>query len=137
VGLAEELWPHTTPQHWLRIVTAKGKTLANLQPVTEEFDGSRRNGFIEPFVHRVRFEGLSRYANVSVRLGHEVEAFQQDAHGVSITTQADGITQQFEARYAVGCDGGRSTLRKMLGIPFEGKTEPNRWIVVDLNNDPL
>src|SRR5690606_11903409 len=102
VGLAEAVLPHTTPQHWLRFVTAKGKTLANLQPGTDEFGWSRRNGFIQPLVDRVLFEGLTRYPNVSVRFGHEVVAFQQDTHGVSITTQADGTTQRFEARYAVG-----------------------------------
>src|SRR5690606_22643416 len=57
--------------------------------------------------------------------------------GVLITARADDTRHRFSARYAVGCDGGRSALRKALGIPFEGETEPNRWIVVDLNNDPL
>ncbi|TFL15764.1 bifunctional 3-(3-hydroxy-phenyl)propionate/3-hydroxycinnamic acid hydroxylase [Pusillimonas caeni] len=137
VGLAEAVLPHTTPLHWLRFVTGRGRTLAALEPGTDEFGWSRRNGFIQPLVDRVLFDGLARYPGVSVHFGHEVEAVQQDENGVAITTQADGVRHRFSARYAVGCDGGRSTVRKALGIPFEGKTEPNRWIVVDLNNDPL
>src|SRR5690606_31437259 len=49
---------------------------------------------------------------------------------------SDGATPVF-ADYLIGCDGGKSSVRKMLGIPFEGKTEHNRWIVIDLDNDPV
>jgi 3-(3-hydroxy-phenyl)propionate hydroxylase len=34
-------------------------------------------------------------------------------------------------RWLVGCDGASSTVRARLGIPLEGKTAPQRWIVVD------
>ncbi len=136
-GLAEAVLPHTTPLHWLRFVTGKGRTLAAFEPGTDEFGWSRRNGFIQPLVDRVLFEGLARYPCVCARFGYEVDEIGQDEQGVTITAQADGIQHRFRARYAVGCDGGRSMVRKTLGIPFEGKTEPNRWVVVDLNNDPL
>ena len=137
VGLAPAVLPHTTPQHHLRFVTGQGRTLAALEPGTDEFGWSRRNGFIQPLVDRVLFEGLARHAGVSVRFGHEVEEVAQDDSGVLITARADDTRHRFSARYAVGCDGGRSALRKASSIPFEGETEPNRWIVVDLNNDPL
>ncbi|WP_397475040.1 bifunctional 3-(3-hydroxy-phenyl)propionate/3-hydroxycinnamic acid hydroxylase [Pusillimonas sp.] len=137
VGLADAVLPHTTPLHWLRFVTGKGRTLAAFEPGTDEFGWSRRNGFIQPLVDRVLLEGLSRYPNVRVCFGHEVEELYQDEHSVTVMVQAGGATQRIHARYVVGCDGGRSTVRKKLGIAFEGETEPNRWVVVDLNNDPL
>jgi 3-(3-hydroxy-phenyl)propionate hydroxylase len=36
------------------------------------------------------------------------------------------------ARYFVGCDGGRSTVRTQLGIKMTGKSFPNPWLVVDI-----
>ncbi len=32
---------------------------------------------------------------------------------------------------------GASFVRRTLNVPFEGKTAPNQWIVVDIANDPL
>ena len=137
VGLVDAVLPHTTPLHWLRFVTSKGRTLAALEPGSDEFGWSRRNGFIQPLVDRVLFEGLSRHPSVNVRFGHEVEELVQDENTVIVTARAEGVLSRIHARYAVGCDGGRSMVRKTLGIPFEGETEPNRWVVIDLNNDPL
>ena len=56
-----------------------------------------------------------------VRRGCELVGFSQDEQGVTVET-ADGA--QLRARYLVGCDGGRSTVRKLLGVGFPG--EPSR-----------
>ena len=37
----------------------------------------------------------------------------------------------------VGCDGGRSATRRLMGVSFDGTTSPTRWLVVDVANDPL
>ena len=49
--------------------------------------------------------------------GREVTGFAQDDAGVDITL-ADG--QRLRAEYLVGCDGGRSLIRKAAGIDFPG-----------------
>ena len=36
----------------------------------------------------------------------------------------------------MACDGGRSPVRSQLGIPMEGSTQVQKWIVVDTVNDP-
>ncbi|MFC0111413.1 rifampin monooxygenase [Kibdelosporangium aridum] len=56
-----------------------------------------------------------------VRRGCAVADFEQDDEGVTVKL-ADG--EQLRARYLVGCDGGRSTVRKLLGVGFPG--EPSR-----------
>ena len=60
------------------------------------------------------------------------------------TETADGVTVEFAdganpvtARYVVGCDGGRSATRRLMGVSFDGTTSPTRWLVVDCANDPL
>ncbi|MFC9088591.1 rifampin monooxygenase [Nocardiopsis dassonvillei] len=56
-----------------------------------------------------------------VRRGHELVGLSQDEDGVSVEL-ADGT--RLRSRYLVGCDGARSTVRKLLGVGFPG--EPAR-----------
>ncbi|WP_433350584.1 rifampin monooxygenase [Micromonospora sp. CA-111912] len=58
---------------------------------------------------------------VEIRRGCELVGLSQDDHGVTVEL-ADGT--QLRSRYLVGCDGGRSTVRKLLGVGFPG--EPTR-----------
>ena len=58
---------------------------------------------------------------VEIRRGRELVGLGQDEHGVTVEL-ADGT--QLRSRYVVGCDGGRSTVRKLLGVGFPG--EPSR-----------
>ncbi|MGC0399336.1 2-polyprenyl-6-methoxyphenol hydroxylase-like FAD-dependent oxidoreductase [Streptomyces sp. SAI-126] len=52
-----------------------------------------------------------------IRRGRELVGLSQDEDGVSVEL-ADGT--RLHARYLVGCDGGRSTVRKLLGVGFPG-----------------
>jgi 2-polyprenyl-6-methoxyphenol hydroxylase-like FAD-dependent oxidoreductase len=56
-----------------------------------------------------------------LRRGAELVGLSQDDDGVDVEL-ADGT--RLRARYLVGCDGGRSTVRKLLGVGFPG--EPSR-----------
>ncbi|MEU3983730.1 rifampin monooxygenase [Streptomyces sp. NPDC026672] len=58
---------------------------------------------------------------VEIRRGCELVGLSQDEHGVTAEL-ADGT--RLCSRYLVGCDGGRSTVRKLLGVGFPG--EPSR-----------
>ncbi|WP_411103204.1 FAD-dependent monooxygenase [Streptomyces sp. cmx-4-9] len=53
-----------------------------------------------------------------LRRGCELVRFSQDEEGVDVEL-ADG--SRLRARYLVGCDGGRSTVRKLLGVGFPGE----------------
>ncbi|MEV6880285.1 FAD-dependent monooxygenase [Amycolatopsis sp. NPDC051128] len=58
-----------------------------------------------------------RLAEQGVRVlrGHELTAFTQDPDSVTVTAGDVRV----RAAYLVGCDGGRSVVRKALGLPFE------------------
>jgi 2-polyprenyl-6-methoxyphenol hydroxylase-like FAD-dependent oxidoreductase len=56
---------------------------------------------------------------VEIRRGIAVEGFEQDADGVTVRTSAGPL----RAKYLVGCDGGRSRIRKLAGFEFPG-TDP-------------
>src|SRR5215211_2818070 len=55
--------------------------------------------------------------SVSVRYGHELISFAQDADSVTATVKdLAGKVSEISAAYLVGCDGGASVVRKQLGI---------------------
>jgi rifampicin monooxygenase len=70
-----------------------------------------------------------------IRRGCELVGLSQDDHGV-IAELADGT--QLRSRYLVGCDGGRSTVRKLLGVGFPGEPARVEWLLgeVELTTPP-
>jgi rifampicin monooxygenase len=58
---------------------------------------------------------------VEIRRGCELVGLSQDEDGATAEL-ADGSS--LRSRYLVGCDGGRSTVRRLLSVPFPG--EPSR-----------
>ena len=61
-----------------------------------------------------------------VRYGAEVTAVEQDADGVTVTTDGG---ETLRAEWLIGADGGRSRVREALGIRLEGFTWPERFLV--------
>ena len=138
LGLVDQVLPHTTPNHAMRFLTPKGRCFADIQPMTREFGFSRRNAFIQPQVDNVLLQGLKKYPDTQVLFSRQLTSFQQDATGVTLKIQSkDDKDEVVRAQYLIACDGGNSIVRRTLGIAFDGKTAPNQWIVVDIENDPL
>ena len=135
IGLVEQVLPHTVPNQILRFFDAKRKLLAEMAPPDARFGWPKRNGFVQPMVDAELLQGLDRFDNVEVRWGHRMENCTETADGVTVEF-ADG-RQPVTARYVVGCDGGRSATRRLMGVSFDGTTSPTRWLVVDCANDPL
>jgi 2-polyprenyl-6-methoxyphenol hydroxylase-like FAD-dependent oxidoreductase len=69
-----------------------------------------------------------------IRRGHEVAGVSQDDAAVTAQVRGPDGPYQVTARYLVGCDGPRSRVRDLAGIPFPGTTYPevNRVGVVTL-----
>ncbi|MBP2702939.1 FAD-dependent monooxygenase [Microbispora sp. RL4-1S] len=71
---------------------------------------------------------------VAVEPGAELRSFSQHADGVTATIGETRI----EARYLVGCDGGRSTVRRTLGLSLRGHTPDVQLMAVgDVEVDGL
>ena len=138
LGLVDQVLPHTTPNHAMRFLTPKGHCFADIQPLTREFGFSRRNAFIQPQVDNVLLNGLKQYEKTEVLFSRNLTEFTQDAQGVTLNIQTqDQQTETIRAKYLIACDGGNSIVRRTLDIGFDGKTAPNQWIVIDIENDPL
>jgi 3-(3-hydroxy-phenyl)propionate hydroxylase len=72
---------------------------------------------------------------VRIYYGCEVTGFAQDDSGVDVGLSDD---QSLRARYLIGCDGGRSVIRKAAGIEFPGwdPTRSNLIAEVETTEEP-
>lgn len=66
------------------------------------------------------------------RFGWELQSFEQDDSGVTARVSSHSGTHTVRARYLVGTDGGRSSVRRALAIDFPGKTLGIRALVADV-----
>jgi 3-(3-hydroxy-phenyl)propionate hydroxylase len=76
------------------------------------------------------YAALSQMATAEVRFGHEVTSVRQEGNRVvaSVTTPEGPL--EVSAPYVVGADGASSAVRRTLGIPFEGMTYADRYLVL-------
>ncbi|MER5916053.1 rifampin monooxygenase [Streptomyces sp. NPDC001982] len=101
-----------------RLDTAHPYGLATPQPVTERLLNER-----------------ALELGAEIRRGCGLIGLSQDEHGVTAEL-ADGT--HLRSRYLVGCDGGRSTVRKQLGVGFPGEPAKVETLLGDmeLTEDP-
>ncbi|KAK4944543.1 hypothetical protein LTR10_015977 [Elasticomyces elasticus] len=84
----------------------------------------------------VILDHLSRLPNVSVRWNTSLERFE-DLESESMVKSyfaygPDKVPQQHVSRFLIGADGGRSTVRKLLGLPLDGFTWDD-WQIIAAN----
>src|SRR3954454_20416706 len=89
--------------------TAHGYVLGIPQPVTDRLLAERAGEL-----------------GAQIRRGCEVTFVEQDEDGVDVEL-ADGT--RLRSRWLVGCDGGRSLVRRLLGIGFPGEPATTEWLL--------
>jgi 3-(3-hydroxy-phenyl)propionate hydroxylase len=67
---------------------------------------------------------------VPIFRGREVTGFAQDDSGVDLEVSDGG---SLRAEYLVGCDGGRSVIRKAAGIEFPGSDPTQSWLIAEVH----
>jgi 3-(3-hydroxy-phenyl)propionate hydroxylase len=137
LGVIDGVMEYVVPDQKVIYVDSEGKELARMSPRIAPFGWPRRNGFIQPAVDAVLLANLPRYPSVSVRWGHAVSSLSQDDDSVTVSVDTPEGPLTLSTSYVVGCDGGRSMVRKHMGSTFEGISSSTRWLVVDLENDPV
>lgn len=72
-------------------------------------------------------------AGATLLRGARARGIRQDPDGVEVdVSYPDGATAIFRARYLVGTDGARSTVRQSLGMPFPGKSAVSSVMLADV-----
>lgn len=78
---------------------------------------------------------LEKKAPGALHMGHRLRDFSQHDDHVALRLDTAGGPRLQRARYLLGCDGGRSTVREALGTVVSGRTYEERYMLVDLRAD--
>ncbi|RMG30226.1 MAG: bifunctional 3-(3-hydroxy-phenyl)propionate/3-hydroxycinnamic acid hydroxylase, partial [Bacteroidetes bacterium] len=134
-GLAAEIAQTSEPFREMEFVqSARHKPLARGLVGTQD----KRYGypgafsFHQPTLEAQLRQGLKRFENVHTCLGYEVHEVQQDEQQVqAFAHNQAGQRISVRGRYLVGCDGGKSLVRKSAGLPLTSANFDQPWVVVD------
>ena len=66
--------------------------------------------------------------NAEVHFNTRVVAVEQDADGVTVTVETNRERAQIRAKFLIGADGAHSTIRKQIGVEFDGFTYDEKFL---------
>ena len=119
----------------MHFVNASGDTLLIRGGTTAHGPHGCANNyyFHQPELEQVLRDGVARFAQVQVRLQHEVTQITQEPDHVQLAvTDLQRASSEVRARYVVGCDGARSLVRKEIGSPMKDLGLHQPWLVFDV-----
>ena len=131
IGVAEEVEAVSRINAGMRFVDPEGKLILDW-PRPQEVGPQGwypSYRFHQPDLDRILRARLAEWRNVQVHLGREAVMFRHTADGIAVS---DLDRESITARYVVGCDGGRSTIRGQIGGQTEDLGFHERWLVADL-----
>ncbi len=83
-------------------------------------------------IERLLAEWVFDELGAPILRGREVIDFAQDDRGVDVAL-SDGAS--LRAEYLVGCDGGRSLVRRIAGVEFPGADAMTSWMIAEVEMD--
>jgi len=134
--MAPLLDPVIGPDKTYEFVDRMGDTLLRIDWNRPGRSGwPQMNMFYQPDFEHVLVRRIERMPNVSLRYGRELVGLRQSADDVELrlaVTDDPGIVEMDRARYVIGADGARSTVRTLAGIPQTDLGFAYDWLVVDV-----
>jgi 2-polyprenyl-6-methoxyphenol hydroxylase-like FAD-dependent oxidoreductase len=74
------------------------------------------------YVERFVLEHAKARPRIDLRFGWHVDDFEQDSDCVRLHAHStEGMAESLQAKFLVGCDGGRSQVRHKLGVKYQGE----------------
>ncbi len=88
-------------------------------------------------LERVIRRHVERLPGVELRFGWRLDAFEDrgDRVTATIVDTASGATETLDVGYLAGCDGGRSTIRRRLGIQLTGRGELGQFVSIHFRSE--
>jgi 3-(3-hydroxy-phenyl)propionate hydroxylase len=83
----------------------------------------------------ILLDRLKSCLNTHVLMEHRVTHVTQDDGGVTATVDTPSGQETFHGRWIIGCDGGRSQVRKCMNVDFSGFTYGERFLVLSTRYD--
>ena len=132
-GLADMLLPQLTmPAGAMHFGSDRG-VIRQFQEIvtTDRLGWGSDYFFYQPDMERALQSALRERSTVELLYGHQVTNIAQDDQEVTVFADHDGKQITAKARYLLACDGGRSIVRKSVGIALDDLGFDEPWIVVD------
>jgi 3-(3-hydroxy-phenyl)propionate hydroxylase len=117
---------------WVGWRLMRRRQLMRELPLGEAGDGSAASLHLpQHALSRGLRKAIAGQELVRLVTGSRLESLEQDGQGITAHTREPGATR-WRGSHLVGCDGARSTVRKLLGIRFPGRTAVERNAVAAL-----
>ena len=87
------------------------------------------------YVERYLLDRIEQTPLIDLRWDHKVTGCRNTQDGVILEVSTPQGEQSFEGRYVLACDGARSSLRKLLNLPFPGTTHQDHFLIADIRVD--
>ncbi|HWK43059.1 MAG TPA: FAD-dependent oxidoreductase [Croceibacterium sp.] len=136
LGLSEEaheigLTSTEFAMHWPETGEVMRSDMRDALEPGQEFDHNLHFG--QHILAELVIAHLEKLPNTRVLWDHAVKAMAQDDRGVRLAVDTDEGELFMAAEWVVGADGARSTVRQLLGLPFEGMTWPDRFVATNID----
>lgn len=83
-------------------------------------------------LERYLWQRIAQHDQVDVRFGHRVVGLEQDDAGVTVDVDTADGRRRVEGAYLLACDGAGSTVRKLLGLTFDGHSFDEQFLIADI-----
>ncbi|VWB26812.1 3-(3-hydroxyphenyl)propionate hydroxylase [Burkholderia pseudomultivorans] len=135
LGVDEPVLKQIDPQRALRWMRYDGTEILRIEhPPSTLGIKPRFFNIYQPTMEATLRECAAAHGErIDVRYGSDVVALEQDEGGVTVTAKdaTTGELSSVRVRYVIGCDGGSSATRGMIGVKLLGDTLDVQWIVID------
>lgn len=134
LGVVDEVLPHVRPYPASEYLGVDGQVIKRLDTSPPPYPhGYAPNlSLLQPPVEEILRTRAASYPAVTLRLGHELVAVEQDDAGVVVRTETEEGIEELRARFVIGCDGANSTVRRLMGIKLDDLGFDEPWLVVDM-----
>lgn len=78
---------------------------------------------------------MSNGYDCDVQFGHRVVSTRQDAECVTVEVDTSEGPKSIQTQWLIGCDGGRSQVRRSQQLKLEGFTWPDRFLLIQTHHD--
>jgi 2-polyprenyl-6-methoxyphenol hydroxylase-like FAD-dependent oxidoreductase/putative NADPH-quinone reductase len=141
LGVADTVLTRGTTRLPVRTITDDG-TVIDRKPITVPVSDSTTTAYPETlWIGEFDIEGALRdrlaLDGAQVEFGTTACGLEQHPDFVAVTVETPHGSETIRARWVVGADGGKSTVRHALGVGFDGFTMQDRWYLGDVRLEGL
>lgn len=121
------------------VVWRKGKVFFKDAPLYE-FDLLPEEGYSRPafinlqqyYVEAILLERAKALPNLEIRWSNRVVGLESREDGVELTVETPEGSYRLRGEWLAACDGGRSTVRRLMGLESKGRIFQDRFLIADI-----